>query len=67
MEKQTEILSFQKEFTVKELFTKLNQKDQAIGLTTIYRTKNTSFLKNSYVIIRISKKENKNVKQKINY
>lgn len=39
MEKQTEILSFQKEFTIKELFTKLNQKDQAISLTTIYRTK----------------------------
>ena len=36
-----EILSFQKEFTIKELFTELNQKDQAIGLTTIYRTVNS--------------------------
>ena len=28
------------EFTIKELFTKLNEKDQTLGLTTIYRVAN---------------------------
>ena len=28
------------EFTIKELFTKLNEKDQTIGLTTVYRVVN---------------------------
>lgn len=35
------IKSYKNEFTIKELFTKLNEKNQTIGLTTVYRTVNS--------------------------
>lgn len=34
------IKSYKNEFTVKDLFAKLSEKDQAIGLTTVYRAVN---------------------------
>lgn len=34
------IKNSENEFTIKELFTKVNKKDQTIGLTTVYRTVN---------------------------
>ncbi len=35
------IKSYKNEFTIKELFSKLNEKDQTIGLTTVYRVVNS--------------------------
>lgn len=34
------VKGYKNEFTIKDLFTKLNEKDQTIGLTTVYRAVN---------------------------
>lgn len=43
------IRSSQNEFTIKELFTRLNEADQTIGLTTVYRVVN-DLVKNQVLV-----------------
>lgn len=47
---ENEIKSFSNEFTIKELFAKITEKDESVGLTTVYRIVNN--LQQDNVIVK---------------